>query len=320
MIRIFVLGLAALLSFAADAAAQKDLARERVSLLFKDTPVTQVMPALAEVLGYEISLDPALRATVTLQVENVTAQTALNAICESIGCRWRQQGNRLVVEARTETVTIMQATEKGEQFSRRGGNLMNYAVPGLDAELPFDITWSPVEVHTAFYMLARMLDAQVDVAPALNGRKLAVTIKAATMRQAFDAVCRVASCRWQLVEKPKRVVRVTERGQEVAEAPSPSGRVYEKDEAGVRPPVPMSEVKPVYTREAMQAKIQGRVVLSCVVLPDGTVGDVEVVSPLEPGLDEQAIKAARQWRFKAGTKDGKPVPVRVALEMMFTLQ
>jgi protein TonB len=319
MTRILVLGLAALLSFAADAAAQKDLARERVSLLFKDTPVTEVVPALARSLGYDISLDPALRAMVTLQVENVTAQTALNAICESVGCRWHQQGNRLIVEARTETVTIMEATEKGEQFSRRGGNLMNYTVSGLEGELPFDITWSPVDVHTAFYMLARMLDAQVEVAPALNGRKLAVTIKAATMSQAFDAVCRVAGCRWQLVEKPKRVVRVTERGQETA-APSASDRVYERDEAGLKPPVAISEVKPVYTPEAKQAKIQGQVGLSCVVLPDGSVGDVNVVGSLDPGLDEQAIKAARQWRFKPGTKDGRPVPVRIELDFTFTLR
>jgi TonB family protein len=70
----------------------------------------------------------------------------------------------------------------------------------------------------------------------------------------------------------------------------------------------------------MQAKIQGQVGLSCVVLPDGSVGDVEVVSPLDPGLDEQAIKAARQWRFKAGTKDGRPVPVRIELDFTFTLR
>jgi len=319
MTRILVLGLAALLSFAADVAAQKDLARERVSLLFKDTPVTNVLPALAKSLGYEISLDPALRAMVTLQVENVTAQTALNAICESIGCRWRQQGNRLIVEARTETIAIMQATEKGEQFTRRGGNMFNYAVSGLEDELPFDITWSPGDVYTAFHVLARMFDADVEVAPALSGRKLAVTIKAATMSQAFDAVCRVAGCRWQLVEKPKRMVRVTERGQETG-APSASDRVYEKDEAGLKPPVAISEVKPVDTPEARQAKIQGQVGLSCVVLPDGSVVDVKVIDPLDPGLDGEAIKVARQWRFKPGTKDGRPVPVRIELEFTFTLR
>ena len=59
----------------------------------------------------------------------------------------------------------------------------------------------------------------------------------------------------------------------------------------------------------MRAKVQGTVLLECVVLPDGTVGDVEVVRSLDPtfGLDQEAIKAARQWRFAPGTRFGDPV-------------
>lgn len=59
-----------------------------------------------------------------------------------------------------------------------------------------------------------------------------------------------------------------------------------------------------------------------VVLPNGTVGDVTVVKSLddEHGLDEQAIRATRQWQFKPGTKDGKPVAVEVTIEMTFTLK
>ena len=38
------------------------------------------------------------------------------------------------------------------------------------------------------------------------------------------------------------------------------------------------------------------------------------------GLDTQAVEAVRQWLFKPGTKEGKPVAVRVALEMTFTLK
>ena len=40
----------------------------------------------------------------------------------------------------------------------------------------------------------------------------------------------------------------------------------------------------------------------------------------EYGLDTQAVEAARQWLFKPGTKDGKPIAVRVTLEMVFTLK
>jgi outer membrane biosynthesis protein TonB len=36
------------------------------------------------------------------------------------------------------------------------------------------------------------------------------------------------------------------------------------------------------------------------------------------GLDAEAVKAAKQWTFKPGLKAGKPVPVRVTIEMGFS--
>ena len=96
-------------------------------------------------------------------------------------------------------------------------------------------------------------------------------------------------------------------------------RVYKPGD-GVAAPVLVKEFKPQYTSDAMKAGVQGAVVLECVVQPDGTVGEVRVTRALEPGLDREAIKAVKQWRFKPGTKDGKAVPVRVSLEMAFTLR
>ena len=91
---------------------------------------------------------------------------------------------------------------------------------------------------------------------------------------------------------------------------------------GVTLPVTVRSVKPEYTAAAMQAQIEGRVLLDVVVLTDGKVGEVTVNDSLdmEHGLDTRAVEAARQWLFKPGTKDGKPVAVRVALEMTFTLK
>ena len=81
------------------------------------------------------------------------------------------------------------------------------------------------------------------------------------------------------------------------------------------------EVKPQYTADAMRAQIQGAVFLECIVLPDGTVGDVRVVKSLDStfGLDQEAIRAAKQWRFQPGTRDGIAVPVVVTIELTFTL-
>jgi TonB family protein len=99
------------------------------------------------------------------------------------------------------------------------------------------------------------------------------------------------------------------------------GGVYRPGSGVINPRV-LREVKPQYTAEAMRAKVQGTVLLECVVLPDGTVGRVDVVKSLDPtfGLDQEAVKAAKQWRFAPGTRLGEPVAVLVTIELTFTLR
>ena len=91
---------------------------------------------------------------------------------------------------------------------------------------------------------------------------------------------------------------------------------------GVTIPVLLREVRPQYTSDAMRAKVQGTVLLECVVRPDGSVGEVHVVRSLDPvfGLDGEAVKAARQWRFRPGTRYGEAVPVLITIELTFTLR
>lgn len=87
---------------------------------------------------------------------------------------------------------------------------------------------------------------------------------------------------------------------------------------GITLPVVVSEVKPSYPADAMAVGAEGSVELECVVNTDGSVGDVRVVRPLYPLLDEAALAAIKQWRFKPGLREGQPVPVLVTVEMTFT--
>lgn len=91
---------------------------------------------------------------------------------------------------------------------------------------------------------------------------------------------------------------------------------------GVTSPRLLQEVKPGYTGEAMRAKIQGIVVMEAVVMPDGSVGPVKITRSLDPqfGLDQEAIRTVKKWRFAPGTRLGQPVPVLVEIEMTFTLR
>lgn len=92
--------------------------------------------------------------------------------------------------------------------------------------------------------------------------------------------------------------------------------------AGIELPRLLNEVKPAYTPDAMRAKIQGKAVLDCVVGVDGMVGECNVVRSLDAnyGLDQEAVKAARQWKFVPGRRLGKPVAVLVTIEMEFYLR
>jgi protein TonB len=93
---------------------------------------------------------------------------------------------------------------------------------------------------------------------------------------------------------------------------------------GVSSPQLIKEVKPNYTGDAMRAKLQGVVEMECVVLPDGTVDpkSIKITRSLDAnfGLDQQAIIAVKQWRFRPGTFKGQPVPVIVNVELTFTLR
>ena len=91
---------------------------------------------------------------------------------------------------------------------------------------------------------------------------------------------------------------------------------------GVTTPTIIEQIKPRYTADAMRLRIQGTVLIECVVLPDGSVGDARVMRSLDPrfGLDDEAIAAAKRWRFRPGTLNGKPVPVVVSIELMFSVR
>ena len=98
--------------------------------------------------------------------------------------------------------------------------------------------------------------------------------------------------------------------------------VFDMSTPGLTLPRLIRDVKPSYTREAMSQKVQGTVGLEAVVQADGSVSDIVVLRSLDTvyGLDEEAIKTARQWKFAPGTLMGRNVPVRITIELAFTLR
>ena len=94
---------------------------------------------------------------------------------------------------------------------------------------------------------------------------------------------------------------------------------YPAKAPGLTPPQLDRSVQPRYTQDAMRRLVQGNVEMEILILTDGTVGNARVVKSLDSGLDQEALVAARYWRFIPGTLNGEPVPVLATLILSFKL-
>jgi TonB family protein len=112
------------------------------------------------------------------------------------------------------------------------------------------------------------------------------------------------------------------RPQDSKDSKSFAPGVVRVPHAGVVSPVPTAKVRPTYTREAREAGIEGTVTVECVVEIDGTVGETRVSKSLDKhfGLDEQAVKAAKAWRFTAAKEGSETIRSVVTLSFPFAIQ
>lgn len=88
---------------------------------------------------------------------------------------------------------------------------------------------------------------------------------------------------------------------------------------GVSPPTVISAVDPEYSDEARRAKYTGIVVVSLIVDTQGNPQHVNVIRRLGMGLDEKAVEAVRQYKFRPAMFQGKAVPVEVNIEVNFQI-
>jgi TonB family protein len=90
----------------------------------------------------------------------------------------------------------------------------------------------------------------------------------------------------------------------------------------VTPPELLQQVRPGYTADALHARAQGTVIVDAVVNADGSVGDVRIVRAFTPtfGLDGEAVRAVKQWRFRPASQRGRAVTTFVTIELTFSLR
>lgn len=77
--------------------------------------------------------------------------------------------------------------------------------------------------------------------------------------------------------------------------------------------------EPEFSEEARRAKVQGTIVVEVVVGTDGKAHDIRVRNSLGLGLDEKAVEAVSQWRFRPAMRAGKPIATGATIYVNFRL-
>ena len=96
------------------------------------------------------------------------------------------------------------------------------------------------------------------------------------------------------------------------------GGVYQVG-GSVRPPIAIYTPDPEFSEEARKAKFSGNVVVSLIVDADGHPKNVHVLRGVGMGLDEKAVQAVQQYKFKPALQNGKPVAVYLNVEVNFQI-
>jgi protein TonB len=110
--------------------------------------------------------------------------------------------------------------------------------------------------------------------------------------------------------------------------PDASGKYHLGD--GVTAPKLVYAPDPEFTAEARRKKLQGVVAVALTVDTSGNAQEVRVSRSMAEdvskkdkqvaeGLDEQALEAVKQYKFKAGQFEGKPVPVEIEVKVNFRI-
>ena len=180
-----------------------------------------------------------------------------------------------------------------------------------------DVASKETELMRTYYKFAKVNDASV------AGVMLAVSHLLDSFLIEYQRVNR-SECG---NAKPKRLPGEASAGlseirrDPVQSAPEPGNDEGRVDRAGkgFTPPRLLSKVEPEYSEEARKSGIQGTVTLSVEIGEDGRVHNAKVLKSLGSGLDEEAVEAVKQWKFRPAQRNGTAVKTSAQIELSFSL-
>jgi len=156
---------------------------DRISLSLRAASARQVFEVIAQLEGSELELDAAVEGTLTFEFEHLRIDTALDALCDNVGCSWSRQGSPAQLQIRPASANAhLDPTSPRDQLTTR-----------IDLDL---LDADAGEVLTS---LARLLNVEPDL-PSDLGR-VSLDLESQTVGEILDLICDELFLDWRLARK-----------------------------------------------------------------------------------------------------------------------
>ena len=193
--RLIVVALTGLLASlpASPVLAQKATLDSRLEVRFEATPAADVFRSIVSGLGLELQLEPKVQGPVTIWVKDVSARTALNVVCESLGCQWRVNGTRLVVSqpgavTATSGRSLAYVVTPAKSKSGQAEVVKKDLLLNLKKPLPVDMQFTDVPVSTVLRAMSEVSGIEITTDEPLASKHITLTGSGRTVEDALKAV------------------------------------------------------------------------------------------------------------------------------------
>lgn len=166
------------LALPGSARADGEVLDRRVNVALADSAPDKAFEGLATMIGLEAEVEPGLDDKITVRLNNVRMRTVLDAVCESVGCRWS-------VVAGTPAKLHIRPLPK-------------HSSPKVTAlEEPIDLKVTKANVRQMLQTFGQILGVEVALDPGISGT-VSFELDHVPVGQALDRVCDMVGCAWKL--------------------------------------------------------------------------------------------------------------------------
>jgi type II secretory pathway component GspD/PulD (secretin) len=188
-------GLLGLLLLPTTTWASRDMVNKlktRIDLKVEKADPQEVLQTFGKLMSLAVEVDPSIDKPLSLHLENVTVQTALSATCESVGCKWYIQQEKLLKVI---------PDDAADSAMPKSTDLL---------KTPIVIELTDVEAYAAFSSLANAVGEGLSMDPAITG-KVTLNMRDRSIAEILDVACAQVHCRWRLTGGSKSVLEIKPR-------------------------------------------------------------------------------------------------------------